>query len=71
MGTVRKWFNALGRRGRMLARVTLTFTAALSFWFFYYNAVFQARGVGGNLPYLGLSIVAFGLFVYLEAGRRG
>lgn len=68
---MRKWFNALGRRGRMLVRVALTFTAALSFWFFYYYAVFQAQGVGGNLPYLGISIAAFVLFVYLETGRRG
>ncbi len=67
---MRGWFTALGRRGRMLVRVTLTFIAALSFWFFYYNAIFEARGVGGNLPYLGFSIAAFALFVYLETGRK-
>lgn len=68
---MRKWFNALGRRGRMLVRVALTFTAALSFWFFYYYAIFEGGSPAGNLPYLGLSVVSFVLFVYLEMGRRG
>lgn len=66
---LKEWYEGLSRQNKMLVRVAIVFTAAFSFWWFYYSIVYENKDALKYSFYLIGSVMLAGFFIYLVVGR--